>query len=158
MLITCSRCGSDSVRSSRSRSVSGKALNLIGIFPFRCLDCDHRFRASIWWARQMLYAKCPCCHRLDLSKWNTDHYNPPPGTRLAVAFGAKAVRCEYCRHNFWSYRRIKLQFSQSARSKRSPIVIPAGGSPLFSDDGPAVEPKNHPGVSSSPQLAVRRNS
>lgn len=158
MLITCSRCGSESVRTSRSRSLSGKALNLVGIFPFRCLDCDHRFRASIWRAGQMLYAKCTRCHRMDLSKWNTDHYNPPFATRLAVACGAKAVRCEYCRHNFWSFRRVKVPFSQSARSERSPIVIPTTEDHLLDDGSFTVEPENHPGIRRGPQLAVRSDS
>lgn len=102
----------------------------------------------------MLYAKCPRCHRLDLSKWNTDHYNPPTGTRFAVACGAKPVRCEYCRHNFWSFRRVKMQFSLSARSERSPVIIPASADPLF-DDSPSVEPEDHSRVGSRPQLAVR---
>lgn len=154
MLITCSRCGSESVRTSRSRSLSGKVLNVLGIFAFRCLDCEHRFRASIWRVRQMLYAKCPRCHRLDLSKWNTDHYNPPFGTRFAVACGAKPVRCEYCRHNFWSFRRVKVPFSLSARSERSPVIIPASPDPSFNGDT-AVEPEDHSRVGSSPHLAIR---
>jgi len=158
MLITCSRCGSESVRTSRSRSLSGKVLNVLGIFAFRCLDCDHRFRASIWRARQMLYAKCTRCHRLDLSKWNTDHYNPPFGTRLAVACGAKPVRCDYCRHNFWSFRRVKVPYSQSARSERSPVVIPAGADFLLDGDGSAIQPENHPGIRSGPHLAVGSDS
>jgi DNA-directed RNA polymerase subunit RPC12/RpoP len=123
MLIMCSRCGSESVRTSRSRSLSCKVLNLLGIAPFRCQDCDHRFRASIWRIRQMFYAKCPRCHRLDLSKWNVDHYNPPMATRIAVALRAKTVRCEYCRHNFWSFRRVKVVFSLHKRYERSPIVF-----------------------------------
>lgn len=106
----------------------------------------------------MLYAKCSRCHRLDLSKWNTDHYNPPFATRLAVAFGAKPVRCDYCRHNFWSFRRVKVQYSQAARSERSPVVIPAGADPLFDDARRAVEPENHSSVRGRPELAVRGDS
>jgi endogenous inhibitor of DNA gyrase (YacG/DUF329 family) len=151
MLITCSRCGSESVRTSRSRSISGKALNMIGLFAFRCQDCDHRFRASIWRARQALYAKCSRCHRMDLSKWNTEHYNPPFWTRVMVACGAKAVRCEYCRHNFWSFRRVKMSFNILKRFERSPIVIPAF------DESPSIEAEDHPTIGHSPELATRRS-
>jgi len=155
MLITCPCCGSESLRTSKSRSLSAALLNLLGLFAFRCLDCDHRFRASIWRVRQVLYAKCPRCLRLDLSKWNTTHYNPPFTTSLAVACGAKCVRCEYCRHNFWSFRRVKVQFNASLRAERSPIVIPTTPRTLTNGDSPAVEPEDHAGVGRSPQLAVR---
>ncbi len=157
MLITCSRCGSESVRTSRSRSLSGKVLNLVGIAAFRCQECDHRFRASIWRIRQMFYAKCNRCHRMDLSKWNTDHYNPPLGTRIAVACGAKAVRCEYCRHNFWSFRRVKVAFSLQKRYGRSPIVFESAEDDLPTEL-PPVETKDHPAVGDGPHLAVRRRS
>jgi hypothetical protein len=155
MLITCPCCGSESLRTSRSRSLSDTALSVLGLVAFRCLDCDHRFRASIWRARQVLYAKCPRCIRLDLSKWNTTHYNPPFTTSLAIACGAKCVRCEYCRHNFWSFRRVKVQFNLSLRAGRSPIVTPAPPRTLANSDGPAVEPQDHASVGSSPQLPFR---
>ncbi len=155
MLITCPSCGSESLRTSKARSLSETVLNLIGLFAFRCLDCDHRFRASIWRVRQLFYAKCPRCLRLDLSKWNTTHYSPPFTTSLAVACGAKSVRCEYCRHNFWSFRRVKVQFNPSLRAERSPIVIPATPRTLANGDSAAVEPEDHAGVGSSPQLAFR---
>ena len=157
MLIACSRCGSESVRTSRSRSLSGKALNLLGVAAFRCQNCDHRFRAGIWRIRQAFYAKCTRCHRMDLSKWNTDHYSPPLGTRIAVACGAKAVRCEYCRHNFWSFRRVKVVFSLLKRYERSPIVFDSSDTEL-PPELPAIESQNHPVVGDGPKVAVRSGS
>ena len=157
MLIACSRCGSESVRPSRSRSLSGKALNLLGVAAFRCQNCDHRFRASIWRIRQAFYAKCTRCHRMDLSRWNTDHYNPPLGTRIAVACGAQAVRCEYCRHNFWSFRRVKVVFSLLKRYERSPIVFDSSDTEL-PPELPAIETQNHPVVGDGPKVAVRSGS
>ena len=157
MLITCSRCGSESVRTSQSRSLSGKALNLLGIAAFRCQACDHRFRASIWRMRQVFFAKCTRCHRMDLSKWNTDHYNPPIATRIAVTCGAKAVRCEYCRHNFWSFRRVKVAFSLLKRHERSPIVLGSAEDDVRLELS-TVKPQDHPVVGDSPELAIRRGS
>jgi endogenous inhibitor of DNA gyrase (YacG/DUF329 family) len=158
MLITCSRCGSESVRMSKSQSFTGKLWNMLGCYGFRCLECDHLFRASIWHLRHMFYAKCPRCHRLDLSKWDTTHYNPPFTTSLAVACAAKPVRCEYCRNNFWSFRRVKIRFDPSQRAGRSPIIIPAKPRPLADPGATAVEPEDHSGVGSSPQLTVRSSS
>ena len=157
MLITCSRCGSESVRTSRSRSLSGKALNLLGIAAFRCQGCDHRFRASIWRMRQVFFAKCTWCHRMDLSKWNTDHYNPPLATRIAVTCGAKAVRCEYCRHNFWSFRRVKVAFSLLKRHERSPIVLGSAEDDVRPELS-TVKPQDHAIVGDSPELAIRCGS
>ncbi len=157
MLITCSRCGSETVRTSRSRSLSGKFLNLLGIAAFRCQNCDYRFRASIWGIRQAFYAKCPRCHRMDLSKWNTDHYHPPLGTRIAVACAAKAVRCEYCRHNFWSFRRVKVVFSLLKRYARSPIVFDSSDGE-FPPELPAIKTQDHPIIGDGPELAVRSGS
>lgn len=145
------------MRTSRSRSLSGKFLNLLGIAAFRCQNCDHRFRASIWRIRQAFYAKCDRCHRMDLSKWNTDHYNPPLGTRIAVACGAKAVRCEYCRHNFWSFRRVKVVFSLLKRYERSPIVFDSADEE-FPPELPAIEPQDHPVVGDGPEVPVRSGS
>jgi len=92
---------------------------------------------------------------MDLSKWNADHYNPPLGTRIAVACGAKAVRCEYCRHNFWSYRRVKMVFSLLKRYERSPIVFESAEDDLLTEL-PTIETQDHPIVGDGPQLAVRR--
>ena len=140
---------------SRSRSLTGALRSLLGFYGFRCLDCDHSFCASIWPLRYALYAKCPRCHRLDLSKWNTSHYRPPFTTSLAVACGAKPVRCEYCRHNFWSFRPIKMRFDASLRAERSPVVIPAQPRTLADSCSSPVEPEDHAGVGCSPQLTVR---
>lgn len=70
------------------------------------------------------YAKCPCCHRMDLSRWTREFYSPGWVTRMMLAVGAKPVRCEYCRHNFWSFRFIRERFSKAKRFARSQIVTP----------------------------------
>lgn len=61
---------------------------------------------------------------MDLSRWSRDYYNPRTLTRVMLAFGAKPVRCEYCRNNFWSFRLIREKFSKEKRFARSQVVIP----------------------------------
>lgn len=38
----CSRCGSAEIGRSHRRALE-RVLSLVGVVPFRCLDCDHRF-------------------------------------------------------------------------------------------------------------------
>lgn len=42
----CPVCGSNEVRRSHRRGLVDALLNLIGIKPYRCQRCDHRFRAA----------------------------------------------------------------------------------------------------------------
>ncbi len=79
--------------------------------------------------RYLAYAKCPSCHRMDLSRWSRDYYNPPKLTRWMLGIGATPVRCEYCRNNFWSFRFILEKFSKEKRSSRSEVVVPVRREP-----------------------------
>jgi hypothetical protein len=104
-------------------------LHLIGIYKFRCEECHSRFRANISLFRFLAYAKCPSCHRMDLSRWSRDYYNPPTLTRWMLGIGATPVRCEYCRNNFWSFRFIREKFSKEKRAARSQVVVPVRREP-----------------------------
>lgn len=101
-----------------------KFFRIFGIYLFRCEDCGHLFRSSIQRVRYFLYAKCPKCHRMDLSRWTREFYNAPFLTRFMLGLGAKPVRCEYCRNNFWSFRLVREKFSKEKRAARSQIVVP----------------------------------
>jgi hypothetical protein len=61
---------------------------------------------------------------MDLSRWTREFYNAPFLTRLMLGLGAKPVRCEYCRNNFWSFRLVREKFSKEKRAARSQIVVP----------------------------------
>ena len=41
----CPNCGSNNCMRSRRRTAKEHLLGWIGILPFRCHDCNHRFRA-----------------------------------------------------------------------------------------------------------------
>lgn len=160
MLVTCPSCGSEQVKFTRSRATKDGLMEFFGVYGFRCECCDHRFRSSIWRLRYVSYAKCPKCHRMDLNKWSMDHYNPPRTTLLALAFGAKPLRCEYCRNNFWSFRMIKERYVLRKRADRSLLIsAPAGlpSSPILEgkviddrplEDQPASSYPAAPGASS----------
>ena len=124
MVLACPKCDSDEVRLSRKKLVLRKVLHLFGIYHFRCDDCDHLFRANIHTIAHIIFAKCPCCHRMDLSRWSREYYSPTLLTRAMLALGAKPVRCEYCRNNFWSFRFIQEKFSKEKRFARSQVVTP----------------------------------
>ncbi|WP_155121197.1 hypothetical protein [Bryobacter aggregatus] len=73
----------------------------------RCIDCQHRWRHSLWHLRESFYARCPRCYRLQLSTWDETYYHIPLIWRVLTGLGAKKVRCKACRFNFVSFRLIK---------------------------------------------------
>lgn len=47
--LTCPLCAKDSVVQTVCRSVGERLASLLGISPFRCQFCTHRFLALRWW-------------------------------------------------------------------------------------------------------------
>ena len=124
MVLACPKCNSDEVRLSRRRLALRKIFRIFGIYHFRCEDCGHGFRSNIHSLSRMIFANCPTCNRMDLSRWSREYYSPGWLTRAMLSFGAKPVRCEYCRNNFWSFRFIREKFSKEKRLARSQVVTP----------------------------------
>jgi endogenous inhibitor of DNA gyrase (YacG/DUF329 family) len=124
---SCPSCGSNKFRMSKVRGLVERFGLLLGYQPARCLACEERIRIRIWSFEHLIFAKCPRCHRMDLTKWSTSRYRPDSTTNLKLTFGAKPVRCEYCRCNFASWKAVKEKFSYSKRAGRSQILIPVGG-------------------------------
>ena len=124
MALSCPNCQSTDLRLSRRKRTFRKFTHIIGFYDIRCQNCDHTFRSNIYRLSQVHYAKCPACHRMDLSRWTREYYSPPFLTRFMLAMGAKPVRCEYCRLNFWSFRFVREKFSKLKRSSRSQVLIP----------------------------------
>ncbi len=77
---------------------------LVGIYPFRCLDCDARVWVSVWLFEKLPFAKCPKCLSIDLTPWPEKHFHPSLWHKLLVTLGAHRYRCMPCRHNFLSFR------------------------------------------------------
>jgi DNA-directed RNA polymerase subunit RPC12/RpoP len=108
-MIECPKCGSRYLRPSQSRLNSDEK----GWFkaPMRCLDCNNRFVASTLELSQFRFARCPKCHRMDLSTWSGQHFEPSFWGSVKLSFGGGRWRCEYCRLNFVSLRKRKEVFS-----------------------------------------------
>lgn len=111
LTIFCPSCKSRNLRSSLARNWGETVLKALGIFPLRCRECDTRFSRQIWDPLNAIYARCPRCYRLDLSTWSMDHYRAPAHWLFFFKIGANAHRCEYCRHNFISFRPRKIKFT-----------------------------------------------
>lgn len=110
LTITCPHCQSTNIRSSLSRTIWESAGKAFGFFQLRCKDCDTRFSGHLWDFRHVLYAKCPRCYALDLTTWTTRYYRVSSWWLFLIKVGARQHRCEYCRHNFISFRPAKTKF------------------------------------------------
>ena len=104
-------------------------MKAFGVFQLRCKDCDARFNSQIWDPRNAFYARCPRCYRLDLASWSIEYYRAPARWLLWLKLGAKAHRCEYCRHNFVSFRRCKIKFAGRTRDPEGMRNQPAKTAP-----------------------------
>lgn len=113
MTARCPECGSQHVRSSASHSVLEQITRFFGYVKLRCRDCDNRFTYAIYDFRNSIYARCPRCYRLDLSRWEPDHYRVSAFSTLMLHIGAKAHRCHACRCNFVSFRPAKLRYTRT---------------------------------------------
>ena len=142
MLTGCPSCGSEEVRLSRRSYFLRPFYSIFAIYMCKCETCDHHFKACIYRPENIFYAKCSRCHRMDLSRWSRDYYNPGLVTRMMLALGAKPVRCEYCRNNFWSFRMVREKFSKAKRSARSQIVIPVEDSASAVPESDSVHSRN----------------
>ncbi len=98
------------MRTSHPRNQSERLRSLLGFIRVRCLACGHRFPHSLWQFDQWRFARCPRCYRVDLGTWSETHYIVRWDVRLLLALGAKRYRCEVCRHNFASFRRLKERY------------------------------------------------
>ncbi len=134
----CPSCGTRDVRLSRSRTFSESLLEVVGVYSLRCKRCDTRFRRSVWNLRNVVYARCPRCLRMELSTWSEQYYNPPLGTIVKLRLGATPYRCEFCRCNFASFRACKERFLWRKYRKAA-----AADSPQTSA---GQKPKSEPGV------------
>lgn len=103
----CPECGGKRPRLSRSRGFKERLARWFGFYMIRCEDCHHRFSDSVWRLADLFYARCPRCYRMDLGTWDLKYYAPPRSVLIKIGLGAKRFRCEACRCNFVSFRKLK---------------------------------------------------
>ncbi len=102
--LECANCGSKQIRRARYHSWGERLRGILGIHPFRCRRCNHRFAVSVWLFGKLRYAKCPRCLRLELTTWSRRYYKVDFLKNFLIAFGAQKYRCASCRCNFVSFR------------------------------------------------------
>jgi len=99
----CPICQSTDSRRSRRRSLQDYFFSMAGIVPWRCASCETRFYARKMPVLHLFYAHCAICGNQELKRIAPEHV---PG--LAALIGRilhfPALRCEPCRHKFFSLR------------------------------------------------------
>lgn len=133
MQLACPKCGTRHTRVS-SRYGMGELLKaLFGVYQMRCRHCRTRWQTSMWANQAWRYARCPRCYRQELTTWNEQYYNPPPGTSWKLLLGAKRYRCAACRCNFASFKPCREKF-QWRHETRVEAAAAAANSPVLTQD------------------------
>jgi hypothetical protein len=76
---------------------------LAGILPWRCGVCERRFRARVEPLHNLFYAHCGICGNQELQRISGEHV-PGVTSIFGRMFGIQALRCQPCRHKFFSLR------------------------------------------------------
>ena len=103
MPITCPRCHSAKLRRSKRRSLVDYLVSAAGVLPWRCEKCEARFHARPVPFRFSLYAHCGLCGNPELQKIAPEHV-PGASAFLGRLLGLPSLRCDPCRHKFFSIR------------------------------------------------------
>jgi hypothetical protein len=123
MPLSCPTCGSRNLRPAHYRDTRERINLLRFLAPLRCKDCRTRFVSRTFFVKDLFYAHCPGCRRMDLNGWTGKTYYPAGWMAVKVFLGAYKWRCEYCRLNFASFRKRKEPFTFSRWRKRNPHLV-----------------------------------
>src|SRR6267154_20410 len=104
--IVCPVCHASKIRRSRRRSVSDYLFGFAGSLPWRCGSCALRFYARPMPFRTFLYAHCRICGNLELQRISAERMQGIMPI-LGRILGIPALRCEPCRHKFFSMRPLR---------------------------------------------------
>ena len=103
LFIHCPVCHTSKTRRSKRRSLLDYFFGCVGIMPWRCEECNARFHTRYVPFRFSLYAHCAYCGSPDLQRIAPEHV---PGVLSFVGpfLGLPSLRCDPCRHKFFSLR------------------------------------------------------
>jgi hypothetical protein len=87
---------------------------MLGVYPFRCNACGHRFWGNVWLFSIWQWAKCPRCLNVSLTDWPKRQYHLSLWTQIKTSLGAKRHRCARCRCNFVSFRKRLPEYEGAA--------------------------------------------
>lgn len=99
-------CGANCYRSHRD-GIMDLISSVVGLRPWRCHTCEHRFQAWRVAASFEQYVHCPQCGNFDLEHISRERVDQ--GTMLLAKrwLGFPAYRCDPCRRRFFSARQFK---------------------------------------------------
>jgi hypothetical protein len=106
--ITCPTCRSVKIRRSKRRTLMDYLLSSAGILPWRCESCELRFQSRPVPFRFSLYAHCSYCGNADLQRISPEHV-PGWTAFFGRITGLPSLRCDPCRHKFFSMRPLMPQ-------------------------------------------------
>jgi hypothetical protein len=111
--LTCLNCHSSNTRRSRRRTALDYIFGFSGVLPWRCDACEARFYARVVPWRNFLYAHCGFCGNLALQRISAE-YVPGMTAMIGRVLRLPALRCEPCRHKFFSVRPLWREEQEAA--------------------------------------------
>jgi len=115
--LACPNCRESKIRRSKRRTAQDYLFGFAGVLPWRCGRCEARFYARAAPVRNHFYAHCRICGNLELQRIAAEHV---PGMMAMFwrALRIPALRCEPCRHKFFS---VKPVIRVEQRTEAAPV-------------------------------------
>ncbi|HEY4977984.1 MAG TPA: hypothetical protein VII25_02345 [Candidatus Acidoferrum sp.] len=104
--MTCPICKKKRTRRSHRQTITDHIVSLFGVYPWRCTDCQARFHSRLMPLSHLFRAHCPYCGNLDLRRISPDFVDSP-FAMLCRLFRVPALRCDPCRHKYFSILPLK---------------------------------------------------
>src|SRR4030081_3938345 len=101
--MNCPSCKDSQVRRSRRNHLSDRFLAATGVVAWRCMACATRFYARVVPVQYILHAHCGICGNVELKKIAPE-FVAGTGSFVGRLLRFQALRCEPCRHKFFSMR------------------------------------------------------
>jgi hypothetical protein len=120
-MINCPSCNSSDCRRSRRRGFTDFSYGLIGLIPWRCNNCEARFRSRPVPFSHAKFAHCAICGNFDLKRISPEHVPGPMGP-IGRILGLPSLRCEPCRHKFFSIRPLKEGASEESSESEQKVA------------------------------------
>jgi len=120
-MISCPACQSCDCRRSRRRGFLDFAYEVAGLIPWRCNKCESRFHARPVPLSHAKYAHCSICGNFELKRIAPEHV---PGFMGIVGrvLGLPSLRCDPCRHKFFSVRPLRDAGSQASAESEQKVA------------------------------------
>jgi hypothetical protein len=93
------------------------AYGVLGLIPWRCNKCEKRFRARPLPLSHAKYAHCAICGNFELKRISPEHVTGFMGMAGRL-LGLPSLRCDPCRHKFFSIRPLKDAAEESAETQQ----------------------------------------